>query len=146
MTRTRPPQPVLECTCTIRAKCPNWEVRPVHQNDVQLQRRYTLDNKLVKWSGLLTLCVIMYIALCGSLRSEFIISRMRLCRHDIQEVDSLLFQSSANCLLKVQLQEAFVMVVKRSFHQSGLVRWPVEEGHTHTQKHFNSLWNKNKNL
>ncbi|TKS87550.1 TNFAIP3-interacting protein 1 A20-binding inhibitor of NF-kappa-B activation 1 [Collichthys lucidus] len=48
VTRTRPPQPVLECTCTIRAKCPNWEVRPVHQNDVQLQRRYTLDNKLVK--------------------------------------------------------------------------------------------------
>ncbi|KAG8009583.1 ADP-ribosyl cyclase/cyclic ADP-ribose hydrolase 1 [Nibea albiflora] len=48
VTRTRPPQPVVECTCTIRAKCPNWEVRPVHQHDVQFQRRYTLDNKLVK--------------------------------------------------------------------------------------------------
>ncbi|KAK5878157.1 hypothetical protein CesoFtcFv8_025592 [Champsocephalus esox] len=42
----RTPQPVLECTCTNRATTPNWEVREINQKHIQLQRRYTLNNKL----------------------------------------------------------------------------------------------------
>ncbi|XP_022604472.1 TNFAIP3-interacting protein 1-like [Seriola dumerili] len=43
VTRTQPPQPVLECVCTAH---PHWEVQPVKQHRMQTQRRYTLDNKL----------------------------------------------------------------------------------------------------
>ncbi|XP_070709453.1 TNFAIP3-interacting protein 1-like [Pempheris klunzingeri] len=41
----RTPQSVLECTCTNGARCPDWEVRPLRQHHVQLQRRCTPDNK-----------------------------------------------------------------------------------------------------
>ncbi|XP_035511812.1 TNFAIP3-interacting protein 1-like [Morone saxatilis] len=44
--RTQAPKPALECTCTNRAKSPDWEVRPLNQHHVQSQRRYTLDNQL----------------------------------------------------------------------------------------------------
>ncbi|XP_044033248.1 TNFAIP3-interacting protein 1-like [Siniperca chuatsi] len=43
VTRTRPPQ--AECTCKNGAKSPNWEFRPINQHQIQLQRRYTLDNR-----------------------------------------------------------------------------------------------------
>ncbi|XP_029314154.1 TNFAIP3-interacting protein 3-like [Cottoperca gobio] len=42
---TRTPRPVPECTCTDRATSPNWEVRQINHNYIQLQRRCTLDNK-----------------------------------------------------------------------------------------------------
>ncbi|XP_023153519.1 TNFAIP3-interacting protein 3-like [Amphiprion ocellaris] len=45
VTRTQQPQPLLQCACTNRVKCANWEGRPVKQHHIQLQRRYTLDNK-----------------------------------------------------------------------------------------------------
>ncbi|KAG7231223.1 hypothetical protein INR49_012054 [Caranx melampygus] len=41
--RPQAQQPVFECVC---ADCPKWEVHPVKQHRVQLQRRYTHDNKL----------------------------------------------------------------------------------------------------
>ncbi|XP_071340876.1 TNFAIP3-interacting protein 1-like [Trachinotus anak] len=34
--QTQPPQPVIECVCQ---NCPNWEVHPVKQHRMQLQRR-----------------------------------------------------------------------------------------------------------
>lgn len=40
-TRSRPPQPVVECTCTNQAKCPD----PNNQPEIKLQRRHALDNK-----------------------------------------------------------------------------------------------------
>ncbi|XP_042366602.1 TNFAIP3-interacting protein 3-like [Plectropomus leopardus] len=43
VSRTRPPQPALECCCTNQAT--NWEVRQINQNHIQLQRRYTLNDK-----------------------------------------------------------------------------------------------------
>ncbi|KAM9332643.1 uncharacterized protein KZ484_017740 [Pholidichthys leucotaenia] len=44
-TWTQPPQPLLNCPCTNQAKGSNWEVHQVNQNCIQLQRRYTLDDK-----------------------------------------------------------------------------------------------------
>ncbi|XP_074478016.1 TNFAIP3-interacting protein 1-like [Sebastes fasciatus] len=42
VTQTRPPQPAaLECTCTNRAACPQWEVRQIDRHHIQLQRRHT---------------------------------------------------------------------------------------------------------
>ncbi|XP_026216790.1 TNFAIP3-interacting protein 1-like [Anabas testudineus] len=38
-------QPVHECSCTNRAKCSNWEVRPVNQHHTQLHRHCAVDNK-----------------------------------------------------------------------------------------------------
>ncbi|XP_049913169.1 TNFAIP3-interacting protein 3-like [Epinephelus moara] len=41
--RPRPKESALECTCPNRAS--NWEVCQINQHHIQLQRRYTLDNK-----------------------------------------------------------------------------------------------------
>ncbi|KAM4534157.1 TNFAIP3-interacting protein 3-like [Odontesthes bonariensis] len=38
-------QPEHRCSCTNRAKCPNWEVRSVNQQHNQLQRCYNTDGK-----------------------------------------------------------------------------------------------------
>ncbi|XP_038586976.1 TNFAIP3-interacting protein 1-like isoform X1 [Micropterus salmoides] len=46
VTSTRPPKPLLECTCANGTRSPNWEVRPSNRDDIQRQRRYTLDDKL----------------------------------------------------------------------------------------------------
>ncbi|XP_008303879.1 TNFAIP3-interacting protein 1-like [Stegastes partitus] len=45
VTPAQQPQPLLQCACTNKVKCADWEVRPVKQHHIQLQRRYTLDNK-----------------------------------------------------------------------------------------------------
>ncbi|KAM3592980.1 uncharacterized protein V6R79_003092 [Siganus canaliculatus] len=43
--RTQPPQPAPKCTCTNRAKSPNWDVHQINQHHTHSQRRNTPDNE-----------------------------------------------------------------------------------------------------